>query len=55
MVQPEWAFGATGETTVFLNYFRDLSDPRQHGKVTDPLAEVLLLCVLAVLGGADGS
>jgi hypothetical protein len=30
-----------------------LPDPRQHGKVIYPLAEVLLLCLLAVLGGAD--
>jgi hypothetical protein len=29
--------------------------PRQCHKVTDPLAEVLLLCLLAVLAGADGA
>ena len=46
-------FGATVEATVFLYYFKDLLDPRQLGKVTYPLAEVLLLCLLAVLGGAD--
>src|SRR6202162_5418010 len=46
-------FGALSEAVVFLDYFKDLSDPRQHGKVTYPLAEVLLLCLLAVLGGAD--
>src|SRR5258705_1478466 len=53
MAQARWEFGAIGEATVFLDYFKDLSDPRQHGKVTYPLAEVLLLCLLAVLGGAD--
>jgi predicted transposase YbfD/YdcC len=53
MAEEVWAFGAIGEATVFLEYFRDLSDPRQSGKVTYPLAEVLLLCLLAVLGGAD--
>jgi predicted transposase YbfD/YdcC len=46
-------FGAICEATVFLEHFKDLSDPRQHGKVIYPLAEVLLLCLLAVLGGAD--
>jgi predicted transposase YbfD/YdcC len=46
-------FGALGETVVFLDYFKDLPDPRQRGKVIYPLAEVLLLCLLAVLGGAE--
>ena len=41
------------ETVVFLNYFRDMPDPRQAGKVTYPLDEVLLLCLLAVLAGAE--
>src|SRR5216683_5600992 len=53
MARAGWEFGAIGEATVFLDYFKDLSDPRQRGKVTYPLAEVLLLCLLAVLGGAD--
>lgn len=44
---------AGAETLVFLSYFRDLSDPRQRGKVLYPLAEVLLLCLLAVLAGAE--
>jgi predicted transposase YbfD/YdcC len=48
-----WEFGAVNETVVFLEYFRDLPDPRQRGKVTYPLDEVLLLCLLAVLGGAE--
>jgi predicted transposase YbfD/YdcC len=46
-------FGAIGEAVVFLEYFKDLSDPRQLGKVVYPLDEVLLLCLLAVLGGAE--
>jgi len=46
-------FGAISETVVFLKYFKDLPDPRQRGKVIYPLDEVLLLCLLAVLGGAE--
>jgi predicted transposase YbfD/YdcC len=46
-------FGAIKETVVFLEYFKDLPDPRQSSKVIYPLDEVLLLCLLAVLGGAD--
>ena len=42
---------AFGETVVFLDYFKDLPDPRQAGKVIYPLPEVLLLCLLAVLAG----
>src|SRR6202521_1750551 len=53
MAQARLEFGAIGEATVFLDHFKDLSDPRQHGKVPYPLAEVLLLCLLAVLGGAE--
>ena len=44
---------AFDEMVVFLSYFNDLQDPRQPGKVTYPLAEVLLLCLLAVLAGAE--
>src|SRR5437667_7829906 len=46
-------FGALSEATVFLDYFKDLSDPRQRGKIIYPLDEVLLLCLLAVLAGAE--
>src|ERR1700736_3525106 len=46
-------FGALSEATVFLDYFKDLPDPRQRGKGVYPLDEVLLLCLLAVLGGAE--
>src|ERR1700730_15847546 len=41
------------ETVVFLSHFKDLRDPRQQGKVEYPLDEVLLLCLLAVLAGAE--
>src|SRR4249920_4025020 len=44
---------AFGETVVFLDCFNDLPDPRQAGKVIYPLPEVLLLCLLAVLAGAE--
>src|SRR5271165_3078366 len=45
--------GAFAETVVFLSYFSDLPDVRQRGKVMYPLPEVLLLCLLAVLAGAE--
>lgn len=44
---------AISEGIVFLEHFRDLPDPRQAGKVVYPLDEVLLLCLLAVLAGAE--
>jgi hypothetical protein len=37
------------ELVVFLNHFSDLPDPRQRGKITYPLDEVLVLALLAVL------
>src|ERR1700746_854254 len=46
-------FAAFGEAIVFLSHFKDLPDPRQPGKVIYPLDEVLLVCLLAVLGGAE--
>ena len=46
-------FGAINEAVVFLDHFKDLPDLRQRGKVVYPLDEVLLLCLLAVLGGAE--
>ena len=45
--------GAFGEAVVFLNYFNEIPDPRQRGKIMYPLDEVLLLALLAVLAGAD--
>jgi len=44
---------ALAETTVFLDYFREMPDHRQPGKVVYPLDEILLLCLLAVLAGAE--
>ena len=46
-------FAAHGEAIVFLGCFRDFPDPRQRGKVIYPLEEVLRLCLLAVLAGAE--
>ena len=43
------------ETVVFLSYFKDLTDPRQQGKVTYPLDDVLLLCLLAVPAGSKAA
>jgi len=45
--------GAWAETVAFLEYFATLPDPRQQGKVRYPLEEILLLCLLAVLAGAE--
>jgi predicted transposase YbfD/YdcC len=44
---------AVAEAVVFLGYFKDLPDRRQIAKVKYPLAEVLLLCLLAVIAGAE--
>jgi len=44
---------AFDETIVFLSFFNDPRDPRQRGKVSYPLEEILLLCLLAVLAGAE--
>jgi len=44
---------AVAETVIFLSYFKDLPDSRQLAKVKYPLAEVLLLCLLAVIAGAE--
>src|SRR4249920_2235263 len=46
-------FAAITETTNFLHYFSYLPDHRQAGKVDYPLAEILLLVLLAVLAGAE--
>lgn len=41
------------ETAVFLSYFSEMPDVRQQVKVVYPLPEILLLCLMAVVGGAD--
>jgi hypothetical protein len=45
--------GSIAETIVFLDYFKELPDYRQPGKVIYPLNEVLLLLLPAVLAGAE--
>jgi predicted transposase YbfD/YdcC len=45
--------GALCETVVFLGYFKDLPDARQSGKIKYPLDEILLLCLLAIVAGAE--
>ena len=45
--------GAFDETVVFLSHFRDLHGPRQQGKVTYPLDEVLLLCLMGGRAGVE--
>src|SRR5271169_7190796 len=47
------ALGAIGESVVFSGSFQGFARSRQRGKIVYPLAEVLLLCLLAVLGGAE--
>lgn len=42
------------QTPVFLNYFREMDDPRQAAKVVYPLEEIFLLVLCAVISGADG-
>jgi predicted transposase YbfD/YdcC len=46
-------FAAQSEAIAFLSYFTDFPDPRQRAKVVYPLKEILLLCLLAVLAGAE--
>jgi predicted transposase YbfD/YdcC len=53
MEGPKRESGAIGEGIVFLDFFKDFPDRRQSGKVIYPLDEVLLLCLLAVLAGAE--
>jgi len=47
------ALGAEAEAIEFLNHFKELPDPRQRGKVLYPMDEILLLCLLAVISGAE--
>ena len=44
---------AFDETVVFLRYFKELQELRQQGKIAYPLDEILLLCLFAVLAGAE--
>lgn len=45
---------ALTEGTIFLGYFNGMPDPRQAGKISYRLDEILLLCLMAVLAGAEG-
>jgi hypothetical protein len=45
--------GAFCATVVFLGYFKDRPDARQSGKDEYPLDEILLLCLLAAVAGAE--
>ena len=45
--------GAFEEAVAFLDHVASVPDPRQAGKVVYSLDEVLLLCLLAVLAGAE--
>jgi predicted transposase YbfD/YdcC len=45
--------GAVEEAIIFLDHIACVPDPRQAGKVVYSLDEVLLLCLLAVLAGAE--
>src|SRR5271156_6356428 len=53
MASEEGVCPGLGEAFVFLSYFDALPDARQAGKLMYPLDEVLLLCLLAVLAGAE--
>lgn len=44
---------AFDQVVEWLEHFRPIEDPRQSGKVWYPLEEMLLLCLLAVLAGAE--
>lgn len=54
MTSESEAAAAVFEATVFLDYFQDMPDPRQAGKVAYRLDELLLLALMAVLAGAEG-
>lgn len=42
------------QSVAFLEYFSELDDPRQAGKVLYPLPEVMLLVLCGEVSGADG-
>jgi predicted transposase YbfD/YdcC len=45
---------AYDEVVGWMEHFEPIEDPRQSGKVDYPLVEILLLVLIAVLGGAEG-
>ncbi len=46
-------FEAKAAPIVFLDHVKDLPDRRQRGKVICPRSKILLVCLLAVLAGAE--
>jgi hypothetical protein len=44
---------AFGETVIFLSDLEGLKHPRRQDKVIYPLDEIFLLCLVAVLAGAE--
>lgn len=46
-------FAVLFEATAFLRHFEGMPDHRQAGKIAYPLNEILLLCLLAAIAGAD--
>jgi predicted transposase YbfD/YdcC len=44
----------TAQSVAFLDYFSELEDPRQAGKVVFALDEIMLLVLCGVLSGAEG-
>lgn len=53
MTEEQLDYAALTETTCFLFFFKEMPDHRQPGKIIYPLDEILLLCLLAVLAGAE--
>ena len=53
MAGAAWNCTAFDQPGVFVGPFTARQDPRQQSKVTYPLDEILLLCLLAVLAGAE--
>lgn len=53
MSDSDGVFAAITETVGFLFYFRGLEDPRQACRIDYPLEEILLLCLTAMLAGAE--
>jgi predicted transposase YbfD/YdcC len=53
MEKDETKFAMLFESAAFLRHFEDMPDHRQKGKVAYPLNEILLLCLLAVIAGAE--
>ena len=44
---------AERQTISIIDYFEDMPDPRQQGKVLYPLAEIIVTSLCAIIGGAE--